>query len=91
MESEIWKFRTRSGEYRVRVNGDFDEGADERLKSRVETIKKGVLEGADLKSTAFYAADSSSNNHAQHNRAHVMKHINKRKTNNHIRQEQQLL
>ena len=73
MESEIWKFRTRSGEYRIRMNSDHDEGADETLKAHLGAIKKRVLEGADMKATSFYGLDNTPNKHSQHlNGKHIL-------------------
>ena len=53
IESNIWTFRTRAGPYRT--DGEaFDDSAEHALSEVLKEIKTSVLEGADIKSTAFY-------------------------------------
>lgn len=64
IESNVWMFRTRSGPYRA--DNDSDEEAEKLLGEFLRDLKQSVLEGADLKSTSFYARAQSSNLHQQH-------------------------
>ena len=64
LESQIWMFRTRSGNYRI--HGESDDSSDILLQEQVEMIKKGVLEGADIKTTSFFGNFESPNLHQQH-------------------------
>lgn len=67
MESQIWMFRTRSGDYRKSVDSDSDSGAaDQMLAEQIQVIKNAVLEGADIKGTSFFGKFGSPNLHAQH-------------------------
>ena len=66
MESEIWMFRTRSGEYRLSSESDGSGDADILLQERIQEIKNGVLEGADMKKTSFFGKFGSINLHQQH-------------------------
>ena len=67
MESEIWMFRTRSGDYRSNVDSDYDSGtADNLLKENIQNIKNAVLEGADIKGTSFFGKTHNANLHLQH-------------------------
>lgn len=65
MESNIWKFRTRSGEYRVSRSDLFAE-ADKQLFESMSQIKANVFEGGDVKSTSFFGERFSLNLHEQH-------------------------
>jgi len=53
LESEIWKFRTRSGSYNALGNGVSQRGAEERLQEISELIKQHVLKSANMMNTAF--------------------------------------
>lgn len=67
MESQIWLFRTRSGDYRRAVDSDSDSSdADALLQDQIQNIKNAVLEGADIKGTSFFGNFGSPNLHAQH-------------------------
>ena len=67
MESQIWLFRTRSGDYRRAVDSDSDSSdADTLLQEQIQNIKNAVLEGADIKGTSFFGNFGSPNLHAQH-------------------------
>ncbi len=67
MESQIWLFRTRSGDYRRAVDSDSDSSdADVLLQEQIQNIKNAVLEGADIKGTSFFGNFGSPNLHAQH-------------------------
>jgi len=67
MESQIWMFRTRSGDYRKAVDSDSDSSdADALLQDQIQNIKNAVLEGADIKATSFFGSFGSPNLHAQH-------------------------
>jgi hypothetical protein len=64
LESEIWMFRTRSGDYRI--HNDSDDASDILLQKQIESIKSAVLEGADIKTTSFFGRFESPNLHNQH-------------------------
>jgi hypothetical protein len=66
IESNIWLFRTRAGIYRESSNDSADKPAV-LLNENILEIKQIVLDGADIKSTAFYARVYSRNEHNQHN------------------------
>lgn len=67
MESQIWMFRTRSGDYRKSIENDADSGAaDQMLAEQIQAIKDAVLEGADIKTSSFFGKVGSPNLHAQH-------------------------
>jgi hypothetical protein len=65
IESSIWTFRTRAGPYRTTGEG-FDQSAEMLLSDTLRDIKGKVLEGADIKSTAFYSRFKTQNKHGQH-------------------------
>ena len=67
MESQIWMFRTRSGDYRKAVDSDSESSdADTLLQDQIQNIKNAVLEGADIKGTSFFGKSGSPNMHMQH-------------------------
>lgn len=66
IESNIWKFRARSCEYRCDPSGNSDEDVDKLLRDRIQEIKMNVLEGADIKGTSFFGRMVSPNKHGQH-------------------------
>ncbi len=66
IESNVWLFRTRAGIYRETSNDSADKPAA-LLNENIQEIKQIVLDGADVKSTAFYARVYSRNEHNQHN------------------------
>lgn len=66
LESHIWKFRTRSCEYRLGGTNDFDASADDLLSENIHDIKANVLDGADIKGTTFFGRRESPNHHGQH-------------------------
>jgi hypothetical protein len=65
IESNIWTFRTRAGTYRSNGNSD-DQSAEKQLIDLLQEVKSTILEGADVKSTAFYSRATSYNKHGQH-------------------------
>ncbi len=66
IESNIWLFRTGAGVYRESSN-DYMDRSIVLLNENIQEIKQIVLEGADIKSTAFYSTVKSKNLHNQHN------------------------
>ena len=66
MESEIWLFRTRAGDYRKSLDGSDSSYADALLQERVQAVKDAVLEGADMKTSSFFGMFASPNLHQQH-------------------------
>ena len=66
MESNIWVFRTRAGPYRVTEAEAANHADDALLASSINEIKESVLQGADMKGTAFYSRVKSENLHGQH-------------------------
>ena len=66
IESHIWMFRTRAGEYRISGGQDFDAAALDQLKLNINHIKSVVMEGADMKTTNFFGSMASPNLHGQH-------------------------
>jgi len=66
IQSHIWKFRTRSNEYRLNTESDFDHSADELLREEVENIKIGVTNTADISNTSLFGRVKSPNYHKQH-------------------------
>jgi hypothetical protein len=65
LESHVWMFRARAGEYRVTGGQDFDILALDQLKSNIIHTKSLVMEGADMKTTNFFSQKSTSNLHGQ--------------------------
>lgn len=65
IESNIWTFRTRAGTYRANGNS-FDQSAEKQLMDLLQEVKSTILEGADIKNTAFYSRSVSYNKHSQH-------------------------
>ena len=65
IESNVWMFRTRTGDYRATTNIN-DVGAEEQLKQMIQTVKTGVLDGADIKNSAFFSRSKTFNEHKQH-------------------------
>jgi hypothetical protein len=65
IESNIWLFRTRSGPYRSDHEA-FDQSPEKYLAEVLKEIKTSVLEGADVKATAFFSQATSRNLHGQH-------------------------
>ena len=66
IESNIWTFRTRAGPYRAKNDSSFDQSAEHLLAEVIKDVKEKVLEGADIKSSSFYARVYSTNIHGQH-------------------------
>ena len=68
IESNIWTFRTRAGTYRVGMGEDdgFENSAEKQLVESIKEIKTTVLEGAEVKNTAFFSRAVSQNRHGQH-------------------------
>ena len=66
IESNIWLFRTGAGVYRE-SSYDYMDKSIAVLNENIQEIKQIVLEGADIKSTAFYSTVKSKNLHNQHN------------------------
>jgi hypothetical protein len=70
IESEIWLFRTRSGEYRntdassVTIES-FDNRADKHLKLRIDEVKNRVIEGGEIRDTGIFGYRYSPNLHNQ--------------------------
>ena len=54
MESEVWKYRTRTGPYTL-DHGTFSREGEEHLLEYVQTLKQQTMRGADLNSTSFAA------------------------------------
>ena len=65
IESEIWVFRTHSGAYRA-SQGSRDSNPDVLFSQAILAIQESVLDGADVKATAFFGAKTSLNKHGQH-------------------------
>jgi hypothetical protein len=65
IESEIWMFRTRSGSYRAHQS-ELGSKSDRLIHKNISAIQARVLEGADIKSTAFFGTRKSLNQHGQH-------------------------
>lgn len=66
IESNIWTFRTRAGPYRTRNDSSYDQSAEHLLAEVIKDVKEKVLEGADIKQSAFYSRMYSTNAHGQH-------------------------
>lgn len=64
LESNIWLFRTRAGPFRS--DDADDKKAEKLLAETVKNIKADILEGADVKSTAFFGRAKTRNLHGQH-------------------------
>lgn len=60
IESNIWTFRMRVGTYRTSANSSLKLLAD-----YIQDIKATVLDGADIKNTAFYSTAVPTNAHGQ--------------------------
>ena len=59
IESEIWKFRTRTGTYttkQITNAGSFSNEAEEKLKTFLEDMKSHVLKSASILETAMFAS-----------------------------------
>ena len=65
IESQIWLFRTRAGPYRSDKDST-DNNADILLSQTIKNIKEEVLEGGDIKNTAFFSTAKTPNLHGQH-------------------------
>jgi hypothetical protein len=65
IESQIWLFRTRAGPYRSDKDST-DNNADILLSQTIKQIKEEVLEGGDIKNTAFFSTAKTPNLHGQH-------------------------
>jgi len=56
IESEVWKFRTRTGPYSIAVSRSAgSRQAEERLHSFVESLNQHVMKSASVAETAFFA------------------------------------
>ena len=67
IESNVWMFRTRTGNYRASSPGDYDDNiAEGQLQQTVQDVKVGVLDGADIKNSAFFGRSKTFNEHQQH-------------------------
>ena len=64
LESSIWLFRTRAGPFRS--DDADDKKAEKLLAETLKNIKADILEGADVKSTAFFGRARTRNLHGQH-------------------------
>lgn len=65
LESNIWLYRTRVGQYSG-VLGRFDKKVEDRLGKSLLEVKDKVIKVADIKSTTFFARKKSLNQHRQH-------------------------
>ena len=59
IESEVWKFRTRTGVYtthQITTSGGFSTEAEENLQTFLEDMKDHVLKSASILETSMFAA-----------------------------------
>jgi hypothetical protein len=63
IESNIWLFRTRAGVYRL--SNEQSQSVEWTLSEAIHDVKKSVLDGADVKQTAFYGRVIPRNTHGQ--------------------------
>ena len=54
LESETWRFRTRTGPYSRSANGGRDRGCDRVLVAEMHRIRRSVIESAAIKDTRFF-------------------------------------
>ena len=54
LESETWRFRTRTGPYSRPANGGRDRGCDRVLIAEMHRIRRSVIESATIKDTSFF-------------------------------------
>jgi uncharacterized membrane protein len=67
LRSHIYLFRTRAGPYRLTAGHiDDDEYADRVFRDALSEIKRGVLEGADVRLTTLFSSFHYRNCHNQH-------------------------
>lgn len=75
MESHIFMFRCRAGIYRPQDGDISDEIIDKLFHDHISAIKQGVLDGADIQNTDFYAYPLNGyNHHEQHDKESIHNH-----------------